>query len=213
MFPCDDPSFVGPYLPSYPTLQPTRPLGMQPAPAREEMVYPVTSAIIKYDGIDDTTHSGSILEIQGQSCLVDSPLQTGALPAPYAVVGGESSTYDGHSGFMGLNSRFHQMQGVESKPGADSFGGGEGVPHRNMPAKRGPFRDQDQREKTAVTRKMGSCIRCRMQRIRVCIFCPHMARIKTKKLTFFYSVTLTRRIKQGRVCRARRSPPVPGCID
>ncbi|KAK1250806.1 hypothetical protein MKX07_005361 [Trichoderma sp. CBMAI-0711] len=32
--------------------------------------------------------------------------------------------------------------------------------------KRGPFRDQSLREQTAQTRKMGSCIRCRMQRIR-----------------------------------------------
>lgn len=33
--------------------------------------------------------------------------------------------------------------------------------------KRGPFRDPGLREQTAQTRKIGSCIRCRMQRIRV----------------------------------------------
>lgn len=33
--------------------------------------------------------------------------------------------------------------------------------------KRGPFRDPNLREQTAQTRKIGSCIRCRMQRIRV----------------------------------------------
>lgn len=33
--------------------------------------------------------------------------------------------------------------------------------------KRGPFTDPTLREQTAQTRKMGSCIRCRMQRIRV----------------------------------------------
>lgn len=33
--------------------------------------------------------------------------------------------------------------------------------------KRGPFKDPSLREQTAQTRKMGSCIRCRMQRIRV----------------------------------------------
>lgn len=33
--------------------------------------------------------------------------------------------------------------------------------------KRGPFKDRAAREKTAHTRKIGSCIRCRMQRIRV----------------------------------------------
>jgi hypothetical protein len=36
--------------------------------------------------------------------------------------------------------------------------------------KRGPFKDQNLREQTAQTRKMGSCIRCRMQRIRVSSF-------------------------------------------
>lgn len=33
--------------------------------------------------------------------------------------------------------------------------------------KRGPFKDLNLREQTAQTRKIGSCIRCRMQRIRV----------------------------------------------
>lgn len=35
------------------------------------------------------------------------------------------------------------------------------------PGKRGPFRDPTLRKDTAYTRKIGSCIRCRMQRIRV----------------------------------------------
>lgn len=34
-------------------------------------------------------------------------------------------------------------------------------------ARRGPFKDPDIRRQTAETRKIGSCIRCRMQRIRV----------------------------------------------
>ena len=35
--------------------------------------------------------------------------------------------------------------------------------------KRGPFQDVNLRRQTAATRKIGSCIRCRMQRIRVII--------------------------------------------
>lgn len=38
---------------------------------------------------------------------------------------------------------------------------------RRPPARRGPFQDPTQREQTAQTRRIGSCIRCRMQRIRV----------------------------------------------
>ncbi|KLU87704.1 hypothetical protein MAPG_06698 [Magnaporthiopsis poae ATCC 64411] len=40
------------------------------------------------------------------------------------------------------------------------------LPQRAPPTKRGPFKDQAEREKTAYTRKIGSCVRCRMQRIR-----------------------------------------------
>lgn len=41
-------------------------------------------------------------------------------------------------------------------------------PHPRPPAaRRGPFKDQTDRQKTAQTRRDGSCIRCRMQRIRV----------------------------------------------
>lgn len=39
--------------------------------------------------------------------------------------------------------------------------------------KRGPFRDPRLREETAETRKIGSCVRCRMQRIRVSTFFCH----------------------------------------
>ncbi|KAL0939311.1 uncharacterized protein CTRU02_205921 [Colletotrichum truncatum] len=40
-------------------------------------------------------------------------------------------------------------------------------PHQRPPAsKRGPFKDIKQRQETANTRKLGSCVRCKMQRIR-----------------------------------------------
>lgn len=43
-------------------------------------------------------------------------------------------------------------------------------PNQRPPAaKRGPFKDQKAREETAATRKNGSCIRCKMQRVRVSI--------------------------------------------
>jgi hypothetical protein len=40
-------------------------------------------------------------------------------------------------------------------------------PMNRPAARRGPFKSNDEREKTAQTRKIGSCVRCRMQRIRV----------------------------------------------
>lgn len=41
------------------------------------------------------------------------------------------------------------------------------IQQKPAPTKRGPFKDPQKRIRTAQTRKMGSCIRCRMQRIRV----------------------------------------------
>lgn len=171
LFPCDD-SLIAQYLSSYPPLQPSRVAGSQPAPTREEMVYPGASPTGKYDGSEGDSHVPSDLRIQGQPSLENSPLQTGAVQGPYAV-GGEPPPFDGHAGFMGLNARFHPAQRLDVKPNVGSFAGQDDrvadfyPHHKTTPVKRGPFRDQDQREKTALTRKMGSCIRCRMQRIRV----------------------------------------------
>jgi hypothetical protein len=41
-------------------------------------------------------------------------------------------------------------------------------PNQRTASKRGPFKDQLLRQQTANMRKAGSCIRCKMQRIRVC---------------------------------------------
>ena len=173
IFPCDDPSLIAQYLPGYPPLQPTRVMEVQPVTGREEMVYPVTSPVTKLEGNEDSPLGNSGLGIQGQPCLMDSPLQTSIMPGAYAA-GGEPSTFDNHGGgFVDISSGFHSMQALDVKTGAEHFGIHEGpaaldfFPQRTTPVKRGPFRDQDQREKTALTRKMGSCIRCRMQRIRV----------------------------------------------
>ncbi|EAA34527.3 hypothetical protein NCU03248 [Neurospora crassa OR74A] len=61
---------------------------------------------------------------------------------------------------------------------------------RTISARRGPFKNHDQREQTAHTRKIGSCIRCRMQRIRCnldpenekgpCLGCKKIAANTTK---------------------------------
>lgn len=47
-------------------------------------------------------------------------------------------------------------------------------PAKNHKTKRGPFKSRDRREQTARTRQIGSCIRCRLLRIRVSAFgCLH----------------------------------------
>jgi len=174
LFSCDDPALMDQYLASYPPLQPERLLGLQPTIAREEMVYPDISAAVKFEGSLHSPHGTSSLGTQPSPYLVDASL---AMPGPFSA-GGESSPYD--SLVVNLPPRLHpSVQGMdvvglkqessagpeESAAPADFF-----PAHRTAPTKRGPFKDQDSREKTALTRKMGSCIRCRMQRIRVSPF-------------------------------------------
>ena len=49
--------------------------------------------------------------------------------------------------------------------------------HPRQQGKRGPFRDAALREETAYTRKIGCCIRCRMQRIRVSLCCTFCSKV------------------------------------
>ncbi|KAL6891167.1 hypothetical protein HDV57DRAFT_286270 [Trichoderma longibrachiatum] len=91
----------------------------------------------------------------------------------------------------------------------------EAVPENNQPpaqrnGKRGPFRDQSLREQTAQTRKMGSCIRCRMQRIRCefnsdilggsCLTCKKVENTKAARLPCLrYKITDMTLYKPGQV--------------
>lgn len=76
-------------------------------------------------------------------------------PPQYPTAHGYMSTEEIHSfGYFYLSSQGNEMPVVtqNQKPAS---------------TRRGPFKDLQARAKTAITRKMGSCIRCRMQRIRV----------------------------------------------
>ncbi|KAG6051297.1 hypothetical protein E4U39_001539 [Claviceps sp. Clav50 group G5] len=76
--------------------------------------------------------------------------------------------------------------------------------------KRGPFRDSALREQTALTRKIGSCIRCRMQRIRCernpnetggpCLTCLKVANTKAGRFPCLrYKITDIKLFKSGQV--------------
>lgn len=74
--------------------------------------------------------------------------------------------------------------------------------------KRGPFRDQALREQTAQTRRMGSCLRCRMQRIRCefdvpggcCLPCKKVENTKAARLPCVrYKITDMALYKTGQV--------------
>ncbi|KAK4240835.1 hypothetical protein C8A03DRAFT_12829, partial [Achaetomium macrosporum] len=163
LFPCDDPALMAQYMSN----QPSHVLGLQPAASREEMVYPSLSAATDYEGSTGGRHGASCLAIHPPPYLTEVPLQADAVSGACSA-GSRSSPSSGHGVLMNLPSHFHSAQVCDVIPGAESTAVQEDFlpTQRTTPVKRGPFKDQDSREKTALTRKMGSCIRCRMQRIR-----------------------------------------------
>lgn len=73
------------------------------------------------------------------------------------------------SGFVSDASLPQQMS--ETRRGSDSgrsVEDTESVVTATAPTRRGPFKNQHDRHQTAQTRKDGSCLRCRHQKIRVC---------------------------------------------
>ncbi|KAK4672441.1 hypothetical protein QC763_0003900 [Podospora pseudopauciseta] len=144
----------------YPPLQPTRVVGMPPSTTREEMVYPVAPS-----GLGDGLHHGPNYTAPGSHCLMGSTIKSEALSVMYG--GGVVTTQYGAS--IGELAGLQDLYGLGLKDDTDRPDGPnfDTYPaHRNVPARRGAFKDQELRAKTAQTRKMGSCIRCKMQRIR-----------------------------------------------
>lgn len=227
LFACDDPALVNQYLSNYPPLQPAQVTETQPAPGKEEMVYPDTSPLTKYDGVSDSPPGLGPPVIQSQPYMTTSPLHTSPMSGTYPAVG-EPSSYQDHKAFMNPLSTLHSRPGFDVKEGG-SLGAQEGIsavldffpPQRTLPAKRGPFKDQDQREKTARTRKIGSCIRCRMQRIRVSTrrpmypLCelarPFQSCMNRVVLTPVGSVTSIPTTKKAPAYHAKRSRVLRGC--
>lgn len=170
LFACDD-ALMAQYLATYPPLQPDRVMALQP-PANREMIYPGTSQTMKYDNTPESSRNMAGLGIQDQPQMINSAVGPNTMSSPYPPED-TSPSFSRDGGFMRLQ-RYSSLQGFEVKDdpdGLDMHGRSatfDLFPHqRTLPARRGPFKDHGQREKTARTRKIGSCIRCRMQRIRV----------------------------------------------
>lgn len=181
LFACDDP-LMAQYLQDYPALQPARVMGSQPTTSRENMIYPETSSGNKYFSSADDPRNATGLGIQGSAQILAPSERNDAMAAAFASEI-SSPPYSRQGAFVGLPQRYNMIPGYgssdsllkgdpealdmqQARPSFDSV-----FPHQRTPsARRGPFKDHDQRERTAYTRKIGSCIRCRMQRIRVSLY-------------------------------------------
>jgi hypothetical protein len=178
LFACDDPPEMGQYL-QYTPLQPSRVLGVQPSTSGEEMLYPQTPSRTQFYG-DQGSGQATGLGIEGNDQLavpmeansvLTAALSAGTVTSPslpgQASYGDMAQCYDVVQTYGASDS--HLTAGQESleahvRTGLDVVYQSN---QRTPSARRGPFKDHEKREETAHTRRIGSCIRCRMQRIRV----------------------------------------------
>lgn len=173
----DNPSLMTQFSSSHYTLQPTYLLGVQPSNHGQEMVYPgpdshnpslsrsfpthnVVGPNIKRD--PDTSKPSADgrnapMEL-APPVKVESPVIHRQAPAVDVL-----AQYDLPYGYGASNLAVAGGEQVTNMQGPRT----EGALLHARTTKRGPFKDHDERLATAYTRRIGSCIRCRMQRIRV----------------------------------------------
>jgi len=228
VFACEDPAVVAQYMQAYPPLQPTRAAGDQPSTRRETMFYPDGVPNAHFFKAEDggagmvppslgpeapamggrPTFPGDLMPVAGSPTVTRQPAVIGGPPpSSYGMMPGygpsDSLLPDGRGGL--------QLQSPESN--LDVVFPNQKAP----PSKRGPFKDHRERQKTAQTRKIGSCIRCRMQRIRVSCFytgpprAPQRLTALDPRLTWpLDSATPTPRTSGEFVSGAKRSRPRSG---
>ncbi|KAI0136535.1 hypothetical protein BJ170DRAFT_15910 [Xylariales sp. AK1849] len=192
----DSPKFQ--FTPDYHSLQHTQPMAVQPSTRGEEMAYQITSPENKYSSHSETQRDGRTGNhvTNARDLVYRHP----AYVSPGSAVG----RYSTGVGFLPVDGDISQMS--HQPAGLDILSNN----NRPPPAKRGPFKSNAEREKTAETRRMGSCIRCRMQRIRceinpddkmgTCLTCARVSSVKIWRLPCLrYKITDVKLFKPGQV--------------
>lgn len=186
LFDIEDPTHSA-HLQSYPALQPVSHFGGQPTTSPETMVYP---SLDTNQGFLKSETSPVFLKSEGAGPGFRAPefqsAQTPIHPGETIYAHASIPRSEGHSyirqGLVGyqLPPRYRIPNGYAHADGLGSeqvghcqtVSQGNGLEvvlpnHKPPTTKRGPFKNQEKRQQTAHVRKIGSCIRCRMQRIRV----------------------------------------------
>lgn len=150
-------------MPNYPTIQPTQPTSVQPSTRREGMVYPVKSSLEEFP--DPAPTPAMPASSQDKSTAPD---RGDAQYPPTSRFERHESDASQYPSSVSLSSPVNE----KSFPRPDSHTVSMMTSYQKAPvSKRGPFKNNEVREQTAETRRIGSCIRCRMQRIRVSPHC------------------------------------------
>ncbi|KAI1173874.1 hypothetical protein F4777DRAFT_420073 [Nemania sp. FL0916] len=203
LFTSNSPVVSQPTFPDYPILQPSRSMAavqwaVQPTTSGEGMVYPEPMSSQPFPA-QPGIQPGSPVSPRNHL----SSLQTFAAPAPEGpeAIRRQYNATQAYGHAEADRSRAHtQSRELDFVPSNQ----------RPPPARRGPFRNQHDRERTAETRRIGSCIRCRMQRIRcetnpedkagTCLTCSRVSNVKIWRMPCLrYKITDVRLFKPGPV--------------
>ncbi|KAI1094938.1 hypothetical protein F5B19DRAFT_489837 [Rostrohypoxylon terebratum] len=193
VFAHNDPSSASSMMSNYPILQPNRPMTIQPTTSGEGMVYPepvpTTQQYYSQPDYRSELPSSMTNNVMGsQSHYAPSPLR-------------QNSMADG------IPHQEVDRIRTESKPRELDIL----YPNQRPPAaRRGPFKSNEIRQETAETRRIGSCIRCRMQRIRceinpadklgTCVTCMKVSNAKVWRMPCLrYKITDVKLFKPGNV--------------
>ncbi|KAI8623895.1 hypothetical protein F5Y19DRAFT_468238 [Xylariaceae sp. FL1651] len=198
VFACNNAVVAQQMYPDYPVLQSDRSMTVQPTTSRESMIYPGTVPSQRYPEQSElqpsspASPSNHIMRVQ--------PFTTPSSEGPE----GSGRRYSTSQAQVNTEVDRARMPGQHRDLDIVH-------PHqRPPPARRGPFRNQHDRERTAETRRIGSCIRCRMQRIRcetnpddkagACLTCQRVSNVKVWRMPCLrYKITDVRLFKPGQV--------------
>jgi hypothetical protein len=164
---CDDRGVISHYMQQFPPLQPTRVMVSEPAAHSDTMVYPENPP-------HASAHSARLqMDIDAAvRCEPPLPRPIADVPIPggfYLSSGESSGPYMPPPPREDVPPSYQSQAPLTEQPSVAAMDptGPQQVQRNASNSRRGPFKNQDMREKTAQTRKIGSCVRCRMQRIRV----------------------------------------------
>jgi hypothetical protein len=177
----DGSTIIGPFMANYEPLQAPQSMGAQQTnSSRSSIGFPTVSSGASYFSAQQQGRDVSIpADPKNPSFVADHVISHGGMPDPFgtdmvmSMAGPQSLSRQGNMP-AGTASGYGMMQTYISDPVRE-----DGLQHaacqldvvfpdqKRPAARRGPFQDPLHREQTAQTRRIGSCIRCRMQRVRV----------------------------------------------
>ncbi|KAI0540779.1 hypothetical protein GGR58DRAFT_511497 [Xylaria digitata] len=199
LFAGDGPIVTQQMFSNYTVLQPNRSMAIQPTTSREGMVYPGPVSSQGYSeqlGPQPSSPISPSNHVTGVQQAFTTP-SSGGPEGPRRQYSNTQAYVHAEVDRAPMNAQSRELDFVPSS-------------QKPPPARRGPFRNQHDREKTAETRRIGSCIRCRMQRIRcetnpddkagTCLTCLRVSNVKVWRMPCLrYKITDVRLFKPGPV--------------